>query len=306
VEAAVLAAAGGHNLLMCGSPGCGKTMIAQRIPSILPPLSLDESTEVTKIHSIAGTLPKDNGWVEERPFRTPHHNMSLNALIGGGVNAKPGEVSLAHHGVLFLDELPEYAHRTLEALRQPLEDGYVSISRVKTSHCYPSQIMLVAAMNPCPCGFWGSGKCTCTQAEREKYRKRISGPLLDRIDLHCMLKAVPISTLTNARTAPSSAVLQETVTRARWVQRKRFQEIPNVFVNGKMTAAHLQRFCPIEADALQLLERHCEEHLSSARNYGRILRVARTVADMNESIKLRLSDIQTALRYQIPVSLHQG
>ena len=298
VRAALIAAAGGHNLLMTGSPGCGKTMIAQRIPSILPPLSPEESTEVTKIHSIAGLLAKDEGWVEQRPFRAPHHNVSLNALVGGGASAKPGEVSLAHHGVLFLDELPEYSRKTLEALRQPLEDGFVAISRVKTSHCYPAQMMLVAAMNPCPCGYAGNGRCVCTSGEIGKYHKKLSGPLLDRVDIHCTLKPVAISSFATGNAGISSSDMQQRVTAARRIQQKRFSKIPGLYVNSRMGSAHLLAFCELNPESLKLLQSACEQHQASARNYHRVLRIARTLADLDASESIRYEDVATALRYQ--------
>jgi magnesium chelatase family protein len=243
-------------------------------------------------------LAKDEGWVVRRPFRSPHQNVSLNALVGGGSSATPGEVSLAHHGVLFLDELPEYSRRTLEALRQPLEDGFVSISRVKTSHSYPAQMMLVAAMNPCPCGYAGHGRCVCSPGEIGKYHKRISGPLLDRVDIHCTLKPVSISAFATAAEGASSAEMQQRVSAARAIAQKRFAAVPGLYVNGRMGAAHLRAFCALDAKSLTLLQTRCEQHQASARNYHRVLRIARTLADLDASENIRYGDIKTALGYQ--------
>ena len=298
VQAAVVAAAGGHNLLFTGAPGCGKTMIAQRIPYILPTLTQEEATEVTKIHSIAGLLSKENTWLTERPFRAPHHNISLNALIGGGASAMPGEVSLAHHGVLFLDELAEHSRRSLDAMRQPLEDGYVTISRVKARHRFPAQFMLVGAMNPCPCGYHGSTRCRCSSTEVDKYRKRLSGPFLDRIDIHLHLTAVPIRDLSCSQPATSSATLQERVKRARDIQTERFKTIPGLHTNTRMSPIHIQSFCTLEHDSLILLQNTCEENGSSARNYNRILRLSRTLADLDESLHIRRQDIEKAMSFQ--------
>ena len=281
VEAIVLGAAGGHNILMIGEPGCGKTMIAQRIPSILPEMTERESLEVTKIHSIANLTAPEDGILKIRPFRAPHHNISLNALIGGGSYAEPGEVSLANHGVLFLDELAEFSRSTLDALRQPLEDKKVTISRVNITNTYPANFMLVAAMNPCPCGYYPSGKCRCTDYEIMHYRGRISGPILERIDIQKNVRHVDYFNLMNEEPSPSSKELRRKVTDARNIQKARFAETQGVFCNAQMTTSMIRKYCILEKEAREALRKASEEHGYSARVIHKLLRLARTAADLD-------------------------
>ncbi len=295
VDAIVLAAAGGHNLLMIGSPGCGKTMIAQRIPTILPPMTEAEAMEVTKIHSIAGLLQERTSIVTERPFRAPHHNISLNALIGGGAYANPGEVSLAHNGVLFLDELAEFSRSTLDALRQPLENRQVTISRVNGTNTYPASFMLVAAANPCPCGYYPESRCRCTNYEILHYRGKISGPIMDRIDLQKDVKPVSFFDLESEISAPSSAELRDKVCAAREIQNARFHDSEQVHCNAQMTTGMIQKFCKLNETCKLLLKEKSERNGYSARVIHKILRMARTAADISNSTDLREEDIVTAL-----------
>lgn len=295
IDAIVLAAAGGHNMLMIGEPGCGKTMIAQRIPTILPEMTEAECLDVTKIYSISGILQTNHSLIRKRPFRAPHHNISLNALIGGGTNAMPGEVSLAHNGVLFLDELAEYSRRTLDALRQPVEDKKVSISRVNGTHTFPSSFMFIAAMNPCPCGYYPSSKCRCTDYEIIKYRGKISGPIMDRIDIQKEVHPVDyFSTLTTS-SAHSSEELKEKVANARKIQQLRYKDEPGVNCNADMSTAMIQQYCVLDDDSIALLKETSETYDYSARVIHKLLRLARTSADLDASENIRLSDIQRVL-----------
>ncbi|MBR5152881.1 MAG: YifB family Mg chelatase-like AAA ATPase [Clostridia bacterium] len=295
-----VAAAGGHNVLLIGPPGSGKTMLAQRLPSILPDLSFEEALEVTKVHSIAGKLSPEQPLVVRRPFRNPHHTVSAAGLSGGGSNPRPGEVSLAHHGVLFLDELPEFRKDALEILRQPLEDGSVSITRTADTHTYPCQVMLIASMNPCPCGFYGdkSHSCTCASHQIKKYLGKVSGPLLDRIDLHIEVSAVPYEDLERKpETAESSAQIQERVNRAREVQRSRYQGT-GIYCNARLTPALMEQYCSL-GEAESLLMKQAFESLGlSARAHNRILKVARTIADLAQSADIRAEHLAEAIQYR--------
>src|SRR5437016_5683170 len=273
-----VAAAGGHNILMIGPPGSGKTMLARRLPTILPQMSLDEALETTKIHSVAGVLPVGESLVARRPFRAPHHTISDAGLIGGGSYPRPGEVSLAHGGVLFLDELPEFRKNVLEVLRQPMEDGFVTISRAASSLCYPARFMLAAAMNPCPCGWYGdlAHACTCGPLGVQRYLARVSGPLLDRIDLHLEVPAVPYRDLTGDRAGEPSAAVRDRVNRARLAQQERFAKRPGIFANAHMTPRDLKRSCRVTAAAEALLRTAIARLKLSARAYHRVLKIART------------------------------
>ena len=291
IDAVVLAAAGGHNLLMIGEPGCGKTMIAQRIPSILPLMTEEECLEVTKIYSISGLVNKGTSMIRHRPFRAPHHNASLNALIGGGINALPGEVSLAHNGVLFLDELAEFSRRTLDALRQPIEDKKVSISRVNGMNTFPANFMFVTAMNPCPCGYYPGKKCRCTDYEIIKYRGKISGPIMDRIDIQKEVHPVDYFKLKSATPTPSSEELREKVERARTIQQKRYAQIEGVNCNAQMSTSMIQEYCYIDEELVTVLKEHCEAYGYSARVIHKLLRLARTSADLDGAKEIRKGDI---------------
>ncbi|MGN0363364.1 MAG: YifB family Mg chelatase-like AAA ATPase [Bilifractor sp.] len=297
INAIVLAAAGGHNLLMIGEPGCGKTMVAQRIPTILPEMSEAESLEVTKIYSISGLLSDRHALIKSRPFRAPHHNASLNALIGGGANAMPGEVSLAHNGVLFLDELAEFPKRTLDALRQPVEDKKVCISRVNGTHTFPSNFMFVTAMNPCPCGYFPGKKCTCTDYEIIKYRNRISGPIMDRIDIQKSVRPVNFFEASETeRKRRTSAELRAVVECARKIQQERYKNEEAVYCNAQMTTSLMQRYCGLDHDSLELLKTTSEAFGYSARTIHKLLRLARTSADIDGVPDIRSIDIQKVLR----------
>ena len=300
-----IAAAGGHNLLLIGPPGSGKTMMAKCFPTILPDLTYDESIEVTKIHSIAGVLDAATGMVVNRPFRTPHHTASLIALAGGGKNAKPGEISLAHNGVLFLDELPEYPRSSLEMLRQPLEDNKITIARVAATVDYPAAFTLIASMNPCPCGHHGSRtqRCTCTPTAINKYLARLSGPLMDRIDLHIEVDNVTYDDLTTTDLEESSAAVKERVDGARKIQLTRFEPENNnkktkVFCNAKMTTQQAKRYCKLSSEGQRILKEAFEKLQLSARAYTRILRVARTIADLDASADINVEHIQEAVGYR--------
>lgn len=293
-----VAVSGGHNLLMIGSPGSGKTMLARRIPSILPPLTPDEALEVTAIHSVAGALKE--AVITRRPYRAPHHTVSDAGLIGGGTHPTPGEVSLAHRGVLFLDELPEFHRRVLEVLRQPLEDGAVTIARSAGTLTFPADFMLVAAMNPCPCGFAGDPKraCRCPETAIRNYRARVSGPLLDRIDLHVEVPAVPFEALANATPGESSATIRERILRVRAIQAERYRALSNIRCNADLPAGKLQTFCPLDPAAATLLRSAMDELALTARAYTRILRVARTIADMAGSETLSQAHLFEAIQYR--------
>lgn len=298
-RALTVAAAGLHNLLLIGPPGSGKSMLARRLPSILPDMTYDEEVEVTKIQSVAGTLPKGIGLVTERPFRSPHHSVSAAGLTGGGSTPKPGEVSLAHNGVLFLDELPEFQRPVMEGLRQPLEDHEVTISRVGARVTYPSRFMLVAAMNPCPCGFYGhpTKPCNCTPTAINRYLNKVSGPLLDRIDIHLEVPAIDYQSLTDKTQGESSAVLRQRVADARRIQLSRF-EGRSVASNCSIPRSMLEEFCPLTADAEQLLKLAFERLGLSARGYDRILKVSRTIADLDKSETIGSSHISEAIQYR--------
>jgi magnesium chelatase family protein len=294
-----VAAAGSHNLLMIGPPGSGKTMLARRIPSILPPMSFGEAIETTKIYSVVGLLEGEKALIVNRPFRSPHHTVSDIGLIGGGNTPRPGEVSLSHNGVLFLDELPEFKKHVLEVLRQPLEDGRVTISRALLSLTYPSRIMLVAAMNPCKCGKHGdgTGSCICTHREIHQYRSRISGPLLDRIDIHMEVPAVPYRDLSDKAEGESSAQIAERVCLARELQQRRFHGT-RVNCNSQMGARQIRKHCELDAAGHRLLELVTEKMGLSARAYTRILKVARTIADLENSDNIRDQHIAEAIQYR--------
>ncbi len=295
IEYIVIAASGGHNLLMIGSPGCGKSMIAKRIPTILPSMTDEEALDVTKIYSVAGILREKEGLVVERPFRAPHHNASTNSLIGGGNDATPGEISLAHNGVLFLDEIAEFGKKTLEALRQPMEDQKVTISRVKYTNTYPASFMLVAAMNPCPCGYYGNEKCKCSDYEVLKYRQKISGPIMDRMDIQKHVRPVDFMDLSNCSLGRTSKELRERVELTREIQKKRFQNINGVNCNAQMNNSLVKEYCMLESDGQRLLQLAYERFKYSARTFHKYLKVARTFADMEASDKIRKKDVASAL-----------
>jgi magnesium chelatase family protein len=295
-----VSAAGGHNILMIGPPGSGKTMLAKRLPGILPPLSFDEALETTKIHSVAGLLPRSGALVVRRPFRSPHHTISDSALVGGGSIPRPGEISLAHHGVLFLDELPEFARNVLEVLRQPLEDGNVSISRSRMTVAYPARFMLVSAMNPCPCGQFGNpmARCQCTPMQIQKYLARVSGPLLDRIDLHVEVPPVKHTDLMSKRAGESSEIVRARVLQARARQRDRLKSVAGKYCNADMETPEIQRFCRLEEKSLALLRQAMETLGLSARAYDRILKVSRTVADLADADEISVEHVSEAVQYR--------
>ena len=295
IEAIMLGAAGGHNILMIGEPGCGKTMIAQRIPTILPRMTEKESLEVTKIHSISGLLDAGEGLIKMRPFRAPHHNVSLNALIGGGSYAQPGEVSLSHNGVLFLDELAEFSRSTLDALRQPMEDKRVTISRVNGTNSYPANFMFVAAMNPCPCGYYPSKKCRCTDYEIIHYCGKISGPILERIDIQKSVAHVDYFDLDSQKSSFTSAQLREKVEKARKIQQERFKNDDQVNCNAQMTTTMIQKYCKLDTECTGILKRASEKFGYSARVIHKLLRLARTSADLDGSENIRREDIVRVL-----------
>lgn len=294
-----VAAAGGHNLLMIGPPGSGKTMLARRLPGILPPMTFEEAIDATKIHSIAG-LTVGNGLVTARPFRSPHHTISNIALVGGGAVPRPGEISLAHHGVLYLDEMPEFTRQVLETLRQPLEDGEVTVARAAMTCSFPARFMLCGSMNPCPCGYLGdpARECRCSPAEVQRYRGRMSGPLLDRIDLHVDVPAVKYQELTRGEKGEASARVRERVVNARRRQLERFGGRRGLFCNAQMTGKDLEAHCRLDEAPLRLLERAMDRMGLSARAYNRILRVARTIADLAQVETISREHISEAIHYR--------
>ena len=298
-RALVVAASGGHNVLMIGSPGGGKTMLAKRLPTILPPLTPGESLETTRIYSAMGRLDSEQALLATRPFRSPHHTISDAGMVGGGSTPAPGEISLAHHGVLFLDELPEFNRKSLEVMRQPLEEGKVTISRALTSSTFPASFILVAAMNPCPCGYLGDGKrpCKCGPTQIERYMGRISGPLLDRIDLHIEVPSVPFQELAATADGTSSAVMREQVNRARAAQRQRFG-LESHRLNSRMSSRQLRKYCALDAEGKGLLKTAMEELGLSARAHDRILRVARTIADLEGSADIKQGHVIEAIGYR--------
>lgn len=295
-----VACAGGHNILLMGSPGSGKTMLAKRLPSILPPLTLREALETTKIHSVAGKLKRGSTLLTVRPFRSPHHTISPVALVGGGTNPTPGEISLAHNGVLFLDELPEFNRSVLEVMRQPLEDRVISISRAKYSVEYPASFMMVASMNPCPCGYFGhpTRKCTCSPGQVQRYMSRISGPLLDRIDIQVEVQPVEFDAMSSTTDGESSAAIRARVVKAREIQSRRYADTPGVHCNAQMTSSMLRRYAAIDEGGLKRLKDAMTRLNMSARAYDRILKVARTIADLAGSENIRPEHLSEAIGYR--------
>lgn len=295
-----VAASGGHNIIMVGAPGSGKSMMAKRLPSILPPLSLGESLETTKIHSVAGKLSRNSSLISQRPFRDPHHTISQVAMVGGGSFPQPGEISLAHNGILFLDELPEFNRSVLEVLRQPLEDRRITVSRVKCTIDYPAGFMLVASMNPCPCGYYNhpTKPCVCNPGQVQKYLNKISGPLLDRIDIQIEIVPVPFDKMADRRQAESSAAIRERVIRARQIQEKRFADHPGIYCNAQMTSKLLATYAQPDTQGLTLLRNAMERLNLSARAYDRILKVSRTIADLEGSEHILSAHLAEAISYR--------
>ena len=295
-----IAAAGGHNIVLIGPPGSGKTMLAKRIPGILPPLSLDEAIETTKIHSVAGKTKDGKSLMLQRPFRSPHHTISDVALVGGGTYPQPGEISLAHNGVLFLDELPEFKRTVLEVMRQPLEDRVVTISRAKFTVEYPASLMLIASMNPCPCGYYNHPEkdCMCTPMMVQKYTNKISGPLLDRIDIHLEVTPVSFEKLSDAKPAEKSSEIQKRVIETRKVQTERYKGRKNVHSNAQMSSKMIKEFCPLDASSMLLLKNAMDKLDLSARAYDRIIKLSRTIADLEKSDNIQTSHIAEAIHYR--------
>lgn len=298
-----IAASGGHNVLLYGPPGSGKSMMSKCMASILPPMSLKEAIETSMVYSVAGMLDAETGLVTCRPFRAPHHTASTVAVVGGGSRAVPGEISLAHNGILYLDEVAQFAPATLEVLRQPLEDRHITVSRARYKVDFPASFMLVASMNPCPCGYAGEddGRCTCTPAMIHRYRSRLSGPLMDRIDLNINVKAVDSRSMSMAPSEESSSTVVERVAAVREVQARRFAG-EGIFTNAQMLPSHLQRFCMVEGEAARLLQRLMDSYRLSARGYVRILKVARTIADMAGSDVIGTEHVSEAAQYRFPDS----
>ena len=294
-----------YYILMKGPPGSGKTMLARRLPTILPDLTFEEALETTKIYSVMGMLKNSNPLLAARPFRAPHHTISDAGLIGGGQTPRPGEVSLAHNGVLFLDESPEFKKNVLEVLRQPVEDGMVTISRATGSLSFPSRFILVIAFNPCPCGYLGDMKhnCRCTPAQVQRYESRLSGPLLDRIDMHLEVPSVPYKEMAAGNSGEPSAVVKERVEQARAVQKRRFAKRKNFYCNGQMTPRDIKKFCPLDQDSEKLIANAVERLGFSARSYHRILKIGRTIADLDGNERVRTNHIAEAIQYR---RLEQG
>lgn len=295
-----VAAAGGHNLIMIGPPGSGKSMMAKRIPSILPPLTLAESLETTQVYSVAGKMQRDTSLICQRPFRSPHHSISQVALVGGGTSPRPGEISLAHNGVLFCDELPEFSRTVLEVMRQPLEDRKINISRAKYTIEFPCSFMFVASMNPCPCGYYGdpTHNCVCTPGQIQRYMNKISGPLLDRIDIQCEITPVPFKDISNARQGEPSEKIRERVMKARAIQEDRYKGVKGVYCNAQMSEKMIHIYAEPDADGLNMLRYAMERLNLSARAYSRILKVARTIADLDASDNITTAHLAEAISYR--------